>query len=191
MKNKMLILFFIGASYTAIAQTNIQINDSLKKFKSDFLSSCIKSANKNTSILNSTTYCTCIFDLITSKFKQSDIEGFFSKGQKQKFEDSIMHLFHLLSNKSPNELNNCIGSSITDKTKPWSEKERKVFLAGCKESFQTNTELSKTYHAEKYCSCLMENVEGKYSDKELMEIKTNPVLLAIARECLKKSKRIE
>lgn len=191
MKNKILMLFFISASYTALAQTNHQINDSLEKFKSDFLSSCSKSANKNTSIINSTTYCKCIFDLITSKFNRSDIEGLFSKGQKQKFEDSVMSLFYLLSNKSPNELNNCIDSSITDKTKPWSEKEKKVFLASCKESIQTNAELSKTYHAEKYCSCLMENVEGKYSDKELMDVKTNPVLLAIVKECLRKSKRIE
>jgi hypothetical protein len=98
-----------------------------------------------------------------------------------------MRLFQFLKNKSPNELNNCINNSITDKTKPWSEKEKKVFLASCKEGFQSNANLSKTYDAGKYCSCLMENVEGKYSDKELIEISTNPVLLAIAKECLKNS----
>ncbi len=85
-------------------------------------------------------------------------------------------------------MNRKTNNSLSEKHN-WTKDQEDVFYRGCIMNLPKDENWHSKYDGDKYCKCTILKMKNRYSDKELLDMKNNPELLAILKECLENSKK--
>ena len=96
-------------------------------------------------------------------------------------------MFGVLAREAPDEFYACAKASVSSEKANWTKDQEDVFYRSCIISLPKDKNWNSKYDGEKYCKCNLLKLKDRYSDKELMDLKSNPELMAIIKECLESS----
>lgn len=177
------LIVFLFISLTANCQDSLIFRDGKKLLFKPLLNDCIAAAKKSSPNSNANVYCDCMLHLAAEHFTLGEMNRIMTLSKV----DASMSLMERLKKEAPNEFYACIKASASSVNEKWTKDGEIVFIKGCMNSLPKDKNWQSKYDGKKYCECFLEKVENKYSDQELLNLKSNPELKAIANDCLNNS----